>query len=120
VGFSGFPPDVVLGGRISNGREKKSWKREGEEVEEPRCCSLELTRADPCGPCLGLARLTPFSRPMSAEERENCEREKRKRRRSHDAVRRSSPMPVLAAHAWVHDVGLPDPDRGVLVFFFVG
>jgi hypothetical protein len=32
---------------------------------------------------------------MSAEERENCEREKRKRRRSHDAVRWSSPMLVL-------------------------
>jgi hypothetical protein len=29
VGFSGFSPDLVLGGRISGGRERKSWKREG-------------------------------------------------------------------------------------------
>jgi hypothetical protein len=35
MGFSSFPPDVVLGGRISGGRERKSWKREGEEAEEP-------------------------------------------------------------------------------------
>jgi hypothetical protein len=31
VGFSGFPSDVVLGGRISSGRERKSWKIEEEE-----------------------------------------------------------------------------------------
>jgi hypothetical protein len=41
----------VLGGRISGGRERKSWKREG------------------------------------------------KRRRSHDAVRQSSPAPILIAHS---------------------
>ena len=36
-----------------------------------------------------------------AKERENRGREKGKRRRSHNVVRRSSPVPVLAAHAWV-------------------
>jgi hypothetical protein len=36
-----------------------------------------------------------------AEERGNRGKEEGKRRRSHDAVRRSSPAPVLAAHAWV-------------------
>jgi hypothetical protein len=35
VGFLSFPPEVVLGDRISIGREGKSWKREGEEAEEP-------------------------------------------------------------------------------------
>jgi hypothetical protein len=85
----------------SPAKERKSWKREGEEAEEPRCCSSEFARAGPHHPCLGLARPTPFSRPTPAEERENCGREKRKRQRSHDAVRRSLPTPILAAHAWV-------------------
>jgi hypothetical protein len=60
-------PDVVLGGRISSGRERKSWKREEEEAEDPQCCLSELARADRflCRPCLSLARLTVgLSRPQ--------------------------------------------------------
>jgi hypothetical protein len=47
VGFLSFPSDVVLGDWISVGRERKSWKREGEKAEEPRCRSPELARTGP-------------------------------------------------------------------------
>jgi hypothetical protein len=52
--------DVVLGSRISGKRERKSWKREEKEAEEPWCRSLELahTGCFPSRPCLRLARPT--------------------------------------------------------------
>jgi hypothetical protein len=36
-------------------RERKSWKREEEEADEPRCCLPEHARVDPRRLCLGLA-----------------------------------------------------------------
>jgi hypothetical protein len=57
--------DVVLDGRIFDGRERKLWKREEEEAEEAQCRSPELARVGRfhhC-PCLGLARPTAWVLP---------------------------------------------------------
>jgi hypothetical protein len=66
-GFSSFPPNVVLGGQISGGRER-------EIVEERRGrgggAMMLFVRARP----IGLVRPTrpePFSRPTLAEERKS-------------------------------------------------
>ena len=106
MGFSGFPSNVVLGGRMFNGRGRKSWKREGEEAEEPRC-RLLFARAHPCR----------SSSPMtgSSEIHENHAGGRERKSWFAKACLRWSSLPMPGSsetHAWVSRVGLSRLLRG--------
>ena len=97
--FSGFPPNVVLGGRISSGREKGKRRRSHDAV----------CQSSPAPVLAAHAWVWRDPRRGSGETHHGSPQ-------TSAWVSPDSSVGLVRPTVWV----LPDPNRGVLVFFFYG